>query len=75
MSHEGKSCEGCYLGVPHERGTCGGYMRQGEVPGWSVFMGRSPRMGGAMMARGVGCPVEREMVTPCEDIPLSHPND
>jgi hypothetical protein len=18
--------EGCYLGVPHERGTCGGYM-------------------------------------------------
>jgi hypothetical protein len=38
-------------------------------------MGRSPRMGGDVMAWGVGCPVERETVSPYEDILLSHPVD
>jgi hypothetical protein len=38
-------------------------------------MGQSPGMGGAVMARGAGCPVERETVAPCEDILLSHPKD
>jgi hypothetical protein len=38
-------------------------------------MGRSPRMGGDVMAWGVGCPVEREMVSPYEDILLSHLKD
>jgi hypothetical protein len=28
-----------------------------------------------MMARGVGCSVERKTVSPCEDILLSHPKD
>jgi hypothetical protein len=28
-----------------------------------------------MKARGVGCPIERETVTPCEDILLSPPKD
>jgi hypothetical protein len=58
MSHEDKSCRGCYLGISHERGTCDGYMRQGEVLGWSVFVGRSPRMGGVVLAWGARRPVE-----------------
>jgi hypothetical protein len=38
-------------------------------------MGQSPRIGGAVMARGVECPIEWEIVAPCEDILLSHPKD
>jgi hypothetical protein len=32
-------------------------------------------MGGVVMAQGVGCSVERKMVSPCEDVLLSHPKD
>jgi hypothetical protein len=38
-------------------------------------MGRSPGMGGAVMARGAGCSAERKMVSPCEVILLCHPKD
>jgi hypothetical protein len=65
---------GCYLGVRHVRCLWRLHVT-GEVPGWSVFMGRSLGMGGAMMARGAGCFVERKTVSPCEDILLSNPKD
>jgi hypothetical protein len=32
-------------------------------------------MGGAVMARGTRSPIERETVSPYEDILLSHPKD
>jgi hypothetical protein len=32
-------------------------------------------MGGAVMAQGAGCFVERKMVFPCENVLLNHPKD
>jgi hypothetical protein len=44
---------GCYLGIHLVRCQ------------WRVHVtGRGPDMGGAMMARGAGCSVERETVSP-----------
>jgi hypothetical protein len=32
-------------------------------------------MGGAVMARGAGCFVERKTIFPCDDVLLSRPKD
>jgi hypothetical protein len=47
----------------------------GRGPRVECLCGTKPWVGGAVMARGAGCPVERETVDPCEDILLSHPKD
>jgi hypothetical protein len=47
----------------------------GRGPGVECLHGMKPKMGGAVMAWGAGCFVERKMGSPCEDILLSHPKD
>jgi hypothetical protein len=49
---------GCYLGVPHERYLWWVHVT-GRGPGVECLCGMKPEMGGAVLARGIGCPVER----------------
>jgi hypothetical protein len=69
-SHAG----GCYLGIIHVRCLWREHVT-GRGLGVECLRGMKPGMGGAVMARGVGCSVERKTVSPCEDVLLSHPKD
>jgi hypothetical protein len=59
----GESCRGCYLGTPHER-----YLWRVHVTGRDLgvecLCGIKPRDGGAILARGTGCPIEQASIHP-----------
>jgi hypothetical protein len=48
---------GCYLGVPHKRYLWWVHVI-GRGPEVECLRGTKPEMGGVVLARGIGCPVE-----------------
>jgi hypothetical protein len=73
-SHEDESCwRALPRRLPCEMPMAGNVIGRG--PGVECLRGTKPETGGAVMAGGAECPIERETVAPCEDILLSRPKD